>query len=349
MSTSKKTKQFAMKPLAAGLVLAGLAVPLAHADGYELAPGLTMTGFLDMSYYNSDYGDGVEDDNGDSAGIDQWEVDFLYDFGGKLTANVDVEWQDNGSDEGEEMHLEQAYVTYQAYDDISGKAGRFLSYSGWETEDPTGLFQYSGVGYAKYFYGAYQQGVSGLYAGDWFTGAVSLVTDIGNLEGDIKDTENPAVEVMAAFTPTDGLTWKSFYMGQESPVNGEDITMINSWVSYVIGGWTFALEGNYSENNSVAVSTVSANPLFDGVNAEATGGLFMVNYAWDKYGITGRIHDWEVEPEDGDSVEEISGFTISPSWKIHKNVLLVAEYRYDDEDVSGDDFNSYALEALVTW
>ena len=340
MSTLKKASRFSKTPLLASLLAAGMAAPYAHADGFELAPGLTMNGFLDMSYNVVDPDDADEDEN---AGIDQWEIQLHYDFGQGLTAHVDVEWDDNGDEEGEEMHLEQAFINYQINDAFSTKAGRFLSYSGWETEDPTGLYQYSGTGYAKYFYGAYQQGASGLYSGDLFTGAVSLVTDIGNLDGDVTDTDNMAVEVMAALTPTDSITWKTFYMGQESDINGEDITMINSWASYTIGGFTFALEGNYSENNNAAVGTA-------GDEAEAYGGLFMANYAFDNgWGITFRYHQSEVETEGGDTVEDITGYTIAPSWQIHPNLLLVAEYRMDNEDVSDVDTDSYAIEALLTW
>jgi hypothetical protein len=332
-------KRFRIRPLAAGLLAAGLTAPMAQADGFELAPGLTMTGFLDMSYYVFDPDEGGKDE---SAGVDQWEIQLHYAFTDGLSAHVDVEWHDNGSLEGEEMHLEQAYINYQVTDRFSTKAGRFLSYSGWETEDPTGLYQYSGTGYAKYFYGAYQQGVSALYGGDVFTGAVSLVTDIGNLEGDIKDTDNMAIELMGAVSLGD-FTWKTFYMGQESDINGDDITMINSWASYVMGGFTFAIEGNYSENNVPAVGLA-------GDNAEATGGLIMANYAFDNgWGITFRAHQWEVETEGGDTLEDVTGFTIAPSWQIHPNLLLVAEYRYDEDDASDNEANSYALEALLTW
>ncbi len=337
MSKLRKSSQTGLKPLAAGLLAAGLSASYAHADGFELAPGLSVTGFLDMSYNVADPDEG---EKVESSGVDQWEINLLYDFGEGLTATVDVEWQDNGDGDGEEMHLEQAYLTYGS-GAWTAKAGRFLSYSGWETEDPTGLFQYSGSGYAKYFYGAYQQGLSGMYSSDVFTGAVSLVTDIGNLKGDIKDTENLAVEAMAAFN-LGGVTWKTFYMGQESDFNGEDITMINSWASYALGGFTFALEGNYSENNVPAYFAA-------GDNAEATGGLFMVNYAWEKWGLTFRYAEWEVETEGGDTVEDVSSYTFAPSYKIHPNLLLVAEYRMDSEDVTGIDTDSYAIEALLTW
>ncbi len=82
-------------------------------------------------------------------------------------------------EDNQELDVEQAFINYALSDNLSLKAGRFLSYSGWETEEPTGLFQYSGTGYAGYFYGGYQQGVSGLYTGDGYAVAVSVVNDLG--------------------------------------------------------------------------------------------------------------------------------------------------------------------------
>ena len=119
------------------------------------ADNLSVSGFIDMSYLSID-ADGAGSTH--DSGIDQVELNFAYDFGNKLTATVDVEYQNAA----EGVDIEQAFISYAISDNVSIKAGRFLSYSGWETEEPTGLFQYSGTGYAKYFYGYYQQGVSAL-------------------------------------------------------------------------------------------------------------------------------------------------------------------------------------------
>ena len=163
----------------------------------------------------------------------------MYDFGDGLSTVVDLEYQDNGGVDsegdakGEETHVEQAYIKYTLNDAWSVKAGRFLSYSGWETEEPTGLYQYSGTGYAKYFYGAYQQGASVYYGSDFFDAAVSIVNDLGTLTGDTRNAKNPAVEIMAAFHPGDAWTLKAFYMTDKSDANSDDIIMINIWSSYI--------------------------------------------------------------------------------------------------------------------
>ncbi len=330
MNTLKKS----VSALTAGIVMASPT----FADGFELADGLTMTGFLDMSYVV------VEPDDGDSvtdSGVDQFELNFNYDFGQGLTTVIDLEYDYNGEPE-QETHIEQAYINYAINENLNFKAGRFLSYSGWETEDPTGLFQYSGTGYAKYFYGAYQQGFSLNYSGGMLGAAISIVNDPGTLKGDERDGEDPAVELMLALSPSESVTAKAFYITDKSDANGETIDMFNVWASYSAGGLTLAAEYNASENTGAAVAIA-------GDEAEATGYLLMANYAWDKFGVTLRYHGSEVETESGTTVEDITGITIAPSYQIHENLLLVAEYRMDEEDESGAETDQFALEALLTF
>ncbi|WP_438863020.1 porin [Neptunicella sp.] len=312
-----------LTPVAATLMLSMGTLSAAHAD--ESTGKLTYSGFIDMSYLSIDT-DGVGSTH--DSGIDQVEIDFAYDFGNKLKAFVDVEYQNS------EVDVEQAFITYAVSDQFTVKAGRFLSYSGWETEEPTGLFQYSGTGYAKYFYGYYQQGVSGLYNGNGYAFAVSVVNDLAGPES--TDSETPGVETMIAIMPTDSITIKGFYSFDKLAGTDEDTKMINLWASYAQGPLTLAAEYNSSEYTSLAA-------------ADASGYLVMANYAFDTFGLTVRYHDYEVEDAMGTTWEDMSAITISPSYAVNDNLLMVFEYRKDSDDVSGMDSDSIAVEALVTF
>lgn len=324
--------------MAAALTAAGLiASPLSLADGFDLTDKLAVTGFVDMSLVVTDP-DGA--DTSSTAGLDQFEIDFVYDFGDSLGAQVDLEYQDNGT--GEEVDIEQAFITYGVNDGFTIKAGRFLSYSGWETEEPTGLFQYSGTGYAKYFYGGYQQGVSALFKSSSVDFGVSVVNDLGDLEGEGRDTETPALELMAALHPNDSWTLKGFYMTDKLDGTNETTDLINVWSSFSTGGLTLAAEVSASENAPAAVGIA-------GVGAEADGFLLMANYGWDKWGLTFRYHESEVTTGAGAVVEELSGVTVAPSYAFSDNLLIVFEYRVDDDDVTGAGANTIAVEALLTF
>lgn len=341
MSQHKRT--LAGRAVAMAL-LAGSVIPAAaQADGFQLSEKLTLGGFIDMSTTYTDPDGGT---SSSSTGLDQVELNFLYAFSDKLSATLDLEYQNDGrtttdsngdtTDVGARVDFEQAYFNYDIVGGLSVKAGRFLSYSGWETEDPTGLFQYSGTGYGKYFYGAYQQGISTKYSHDVFDVALSVVNSLGTLEGEDTDSGHPAVEVMAAIHPVDFWTMKAFYMTDKDAA-GETISMVNVWTSFSFAGLTIGLEGNSAKNSAFT-------------DSKATGYLAMVNYGIGDFGITLRYHAWEVENDStGVTTEEMTGITLSPSYAVTDNLLLVAEVRLDTDELTDADTTSYALEALISF
>jgi hypothetical protein len=302
------------KNLIAGAIAAGI-VPAAHAQ-IELGSGFSVTGFVDMSYFNLDVdgADGTEK----SLGIDQFETDFLFEGSNGISAEVDIEY--GGTSTTPETFVEQAFVTKTfSGDKLSLKAGRFLSYTGWETEEPTGLFQYSGVGYAPYFYGWYQQGVSAQY--DF--GAVQLMGSVINSAFDPTDyNSDPDVEVGLGISPGN-FTAKVFMIDE-----GED-TYTNLWASYKVGGFTLAAE--YVDRDL-------------DTGADGDGYLAMMNYAKGFFGFTVRVAGYQIE-DTFDPIDTTS-VTLSPSFKIGDKLLIVTEYRMDDYDAGGIDNNTAAVEAL---
>jgi hypothetical protein len=308
----------------AASVAAAISLPSAAA-GIELGEGLSVTGFADMSFFSSDV-DGFP--TTDSFGIDQFEMDFMYAGSAGVSAQVDIEYGESsaGGPGDDDTFVEQAFITKQFNDQFSMKVGRFLSYSGWETEEPTGLFQYSGVGYAPYFYGYYQQGISAAYNAGKFGFTASLVNSVFNPLD--RDTGELSYELGLSVQPIEGLTAKVFYLSEKVDALDDETTVINAWVSYAMSGFTFAAEYNTAEYAG---------------GGDGDGYLLMANYASGPWGITGRYHDYEV-----DGTADVSGFTISPSYKVGDNLLLVAEYRMDDLS-GGVDAKGIAFEALFTF
>lgn len=307
-----------LTPFAASMALLAGAATNVQAET-TISDNLSVSGFIDMSYLSVDV-DGGESTH--DSGLDQVELNLGYDFGNKLTATVDIEYQN--ADVG--VDIEQAFINYAVSDNLSIKAGRFLSYTGWETEEPTGLFQYSGTGYAAIFYGFYQQGVSALYSGDKYAVAVSVVNDLAGPQS--TNTEKPGLETMVALMPTDEITVKAFYS------KDGDTQLFNTWASYSKDALTLAAEYNQAEDS-----------VFEG--SDANGYLLMGNYAFDAFALTLRYHAWETEDAAGATFEDTSGFTISPSFSVNDNLLMVFEYRMDE--INDVDVNYLAVEALVTF
>jgi len=302
------------KNLIAGAVAACIG-SAAHAQ-IELGSGFSVTGFVDMSYFNLDVdgADGTEK----SLGVDQFETDFLFEGSNGISAEVDIEY--GGTSTTPETFVEQAFVTKSFTDKFSLKAGRFLSYTGWETEEPTGLFQYSFAGYQPYFYGYYQQGVSAQY--DF--GAVQLMGSVVNSAFDPSDyNSDPDTEIGIGISPGDNFTAKVFLIDE-----GED-TYTNLWASYKIGKVTLAAE--YVDRDL-------------DTGADGDGVLAMFNYATGIFGFTVRYVDYTIE--DTFDPIETNSITISPSFKIGDKLLIVTEYRMDEYDAGGIDNNTAAVEAL---
>ncbi len=325
----KTTKKLLASAVAASLVGA-MTVP-AHAD-IELGEGLSVTGFVDMSFESLD----VDVDGADTTHefkIDQVETDFLYTGKDGVTAQVDIQYSRN-ADGSETTFVEQAFITKDFGGGLSVTGGRFLSYSGWETAEPTGLYQFSGTGYGDAFYGGYQQGVSAYYDTDSVDFMFSVVNDA--FDPNESDNEKLAVEAGVALTPAEGLTAKLFY------ISDDETDLINVWASYEVSGWTLAAEYNMGDYGSAGKDLGFGTPV-----EEADGYLLMANYAWSDFGITARYHDWSAEDIFGNTNNEDSAITIAPSYSVSDNLLLVAELRLNDtNDV---DSTAIALEALFTF
>jgi hypothetical protein len=302
------------KNLIAAAVAAGIG-SAAHAQ-IELGSGFSVTGFIDMSYFNLDL-DGA-DSTEKSLGVDQFETDFLFEGSNGISAEVDIEY--GGTSTTPATFVEQAYVTKSFNDKFSLKAGRFLSYTGWETEEPTGLFQYSFAGYQPYFYGWYQQGVSA--HADF--GTVELMASVINSAFDPTDYNSDAdIELGVGISPGDKFTAKMFFIDE-----GED-SYTNLWASFKAGPMTFAAE--YVDRDL-------------DVGADGDGYLVMANYAKGIFGFTVRYVDYQIE----DTLDPLdtNSLTLSPSFKIGDKLLIVTEYRMDEFDAGGIDNNTAAVEAL---
>ncbi|MGI1679369.1 MAG: porin [Cellvibrionaceae bacterium] len=317
----------------AAVTMSAGAAQMANAD-IELAEGLTVTGFVDMSFYYEDVDGAPESDQ--VFGIDQVETNFIYNGANGISAQVDIEYGESGNDDGQdETFVEQAFITKKFDNNFSVKAGRFLSYTGWETEEPTGLYQYSGTGYGGLFYGGYQQGISGMYDGEVFDFMLSVVNDAFNPTN--SDNESMEIEVGVAVQPVDGLTAKLFYITDD----GNETDIINFWTSYEVSGLTLAFEYNTAD--------------YDASDEEADGFLLMANYASGDFGITARYSSYEIEDSFGNSVEN-SAITLAPSYIVSDNLALILEVRLDDDEVApalfssvSVDTTSVALEALFTF
>ena len=320
-------KKLTTIPIAAAML--GLGATSSFAQ-IKVTDNLSLSGFLDMSAYGEAPKEGDATLN---AGFDQFELDFMYKFGDKISARADISQGGVGGGSGA-VHLEQGFVSYSS-NGFGFSTGRFLSVSGFESAEPTGLYQYS---YSKnVFYGGYQNGINLSYS----TGMVSLygavVADLwSNSESEILNT--PGFEGQIALAPAEGVTLKATYLYQmlddEDTLTLDDASqqLLNVWGSYAAGPITVAAEYNMLIDWVVPEDGALVN---DGMGH---GWLVMANYKFTDF-VAATVRYSGIILGDLDPDTEV---TFSPSLALSPNWLALAEIRYNIDAES----TQYGVESL---
>lgn len=317
------------------LTAAGALLSASAAYGQiELTPNLSVTGFLDMSATYTD-------DNGSKSStydLDQMELDFLLSYD-QITGQVDIDYQ---RDDTNELDLEQAFITYDLGEGTSITAGKFLSYLGWETAEPTGLYQYS------YAYGdtipGYHNGVSLDYNADWGSLGIALLDSVydddGSLGtgGDIDslfegDAYEYGIETKLVLTPAEGWTVFLGY-GVDRADTGDalmidDRKILNLWTSYEFGSSTVAAEYNNFTNGMLDIDQ----------------WLVMYSTALnDNDTITVRVSN-----DDRSDGSEFTKYTGAYIRTINDNLSIITELSSTDIKGADDKVTQAAIEALFTF
>ena len=286
-----------------------------------LTENLSVEGFVDMSYQDTDAGDS-------QFGIDQVEFDFLFSAGA-VSAQVDVEYEEN--DLNRTTEIEQAFVTYDLGNGGALTAGRFASQLGFEAFEPTGLYQVS-LAYSDERTGLplYDEGVKYTteIAGNYF----GLAIVDGVTPNAIGDGEGYSIEAAYAIDLASVQEGLSAFVGARYDVedaDADDDLLVDAYVSYETGAWIFAAEVVH---------------LDDG-NQHDTSALVMANYTYsDAASVTGRY-----SVEDGGLGEnDVTKITLAHNYAIADNLALIAEVSEVDED-RGDSDTEFAVELLFTF
>ena len=155
------------------------AFALAIFAAQTVSAEVKVSGFVDMSVFS--------DDGDASMSLDQFELDVSTDLGEGISMRADV----NALGPTAPVELEQAFITYDTGEGLALTVGKFLSCTGFEAAEPTGMYQYSYS--ATLVYGGYQNGVAASYGSDMFGlyGAVvssvwdGAETDVSGDESDV--------------------------------------------------------------------------------------------------------------------------------------------------------------------
>ncbi|WDE02984.1 porin [Thalassomonas viridans] len=304
------------------LTLSSLALISAQSLASTHDP-ISFSGYLDASFVSEDVDDTTEDD----FTLDALELRFLYQGKDNLSVVAHV----RGSSD-EDFELEQAHLNYQVNNNLNIVAGKFLSIQGWEAFHAPDLYQFSTS--ATLVYPGMMNGASVTYSNDDFTFHGAIVASAW----DSKDTETDdnAYDLAIQVKSIPDVTIHLGYTTEE--IANYDQALTNLWASYSKHGLTLAAEYNHLED-------------WGGKDYEGDGWLVMANYEFtERIALTLRTSALEVENAADFEITDIEKWTISPSYKVSEDLLLVFEYSETENNLlSGGDSDLFAIEAIVTF
>jgi len=331
------------KKLPLALTVLGFGAMVASAE-IKVNDNFSVSGFVDMSANGSKpisvNGTDVPDSLSDATlngSLDQYEMDFFYKFG-FFSARADI---NSGSGAASGIFTEQAFITAALTQELSLGMGRFLSSSGFEAAEPTGLYQYSTSKQTAGVYGYYQNGINIAYNTPKFGLYGAVVSDLWN-PNETELLKSPGFEGQVSVMPAAGITIKATQLWQmydkdTAPGGDDGQGLTNIWASYAMGKLTAAAEFNLLES---WIGTPKSD-------ATGMGWLAMVNYkVTDKAGVTLRYSSLTIDDKNSDTDDMGSEVTFSPSFQVSPNWLVLAEIR---EDFGNFEATSYAAESTFSF
>jgi hypothetical protein len=309
-----------LKASLAGLLLAATALQAQ----IKINDNISVTGFLDMSATNTD--SELSGDTDSTFNLDQAEIDFLLNFDG-ISGQIDLNYL--GGNDGA-FELEQAFMAYDLGDGSNIEAGKFLSYMGFETFEPTGLYQYS---YAYDITGSipgHHNGVRYNYSDDFMDLGLAILDSVYDPDASLGDSSY-GIEAKIVLRPIEGWTVFLGFAKDAAEGSNQDRDLINFWTSYEVGNITYALEWNDYDFGPMNVGSQF---------------LVMANLGiTDNLGLTFRVSEDEQDFKGGDTATK---FTVSPGWSVNDNLGMLFEVSQSDYGSEGN-VTSLAFETIFTF
>jgi hypothetical protein len=295
----------------------------------EVNENLSINGFIDGSITKTDNGTAIA--GGDTAnwGLDEIEVDFLFNVG-SVSGQVDIDTNDAAGTG--DLDIEQAHFTYTMDNGVSMTFGRFGSALGLEREDPAGLYTYSrAYGSSAFNLGnvdsAAYEGLSLSYAAEAWSLGVSIVNENGSIRsGGAKDDLD--YEVALSYTGIENLAVGVGMYKQNKNVaaNEADVTNVNA--TYQVGKALIGAE--YSKIDATV---------------DLTANMFLIDYdVSDKLGFAVRYSTYETAANN-----DIDTITIAPNYAITESLGAILEYSDVSNDTANSDSDTIALELTYTF
>ncbi|MDT8316491.1 MAG: outer membrane beta-barrel protein [bacterium] len=310
-------------------VVAGLALTFSSKVMAEEVNGLKISGFVDTSLYESQYGDS-------SFGLDQVEIDIEKKIDGSLSLRADINYmtamKDYSTAAGPEVEIqqfddlvEQAYVTYNTKG-IDLTFGKFNAPIGFELLDPVDMYQYSHALVFDYGLPTNLTGAMGSYEFNDMAD-ISLYV-VNGWDNNYDNNNSRTVGGRLGLTPFKGLNiGLSTISGKEGPTD-DKLTVVDMDLTLkMVDKLTIGAEYNSGKDEGGAAA---------GEDAEWSGFMVMANYAaTNDLSLTLRYDSFD--DEDGTRfnsgmIEKRTAYTVAALYSLGEGAGFLLEYRTDESD-----------------
>ena len=304
----------------------------------EINENLSINGFIDGSISKTDNGTAIDADgdgnaDGDTAnwGLDEVEVDFLFNVG-SVSGEVHVDTNNNGGNG--ELDIEQAHFSYSLDNGISLTLGRYGSLLGLEREDPAGLYTFSRAYATEFNLGDTdnnaQEGLRVSYAADAFTLSLSIENDSGTIREAQTSKDDLDYEVALSYTGIENLSLGLGYIKDNEGTAAAETDVLNINATYQAGKALLGAE--YTE--------------LDGNSRDRDAYTVLVDYdVSDKLGVAVRYSTYETTTANVD----VDKITIAPNYAITESLGAILEYSDISHDAANSDSDLIALELTYTF
>jgi hypothetical protein len=316
-------------------ILAAL-ISASYVSAIEVNENLSINGFLDGSYSHTDTDrGGAGGTDSQSLGLDEAELDFLFNAGG-VSGELHLD-NDNGNGPNDRnFDIEQVHMSYTLDNGLSVTFGRFGSALGFEREDPGGLYTYSR---------AYSSG-SAFNLGNvdntdtvqegarfgWSSDQLAISASLTNGQADSATLEENDLDLELAFSYTGienlAIGGGAFFDNDTSNANEADA--INLHLAYTAGKALVGFEYTEIDPGNSSSADLEAYQL-------------IVDYdVSDKLGVALRYSSEELGAN-----TDYDKITIAPNYAITESLGAILEY--SDIDNANIDSDLIAVELTFTF
>lgn len=319
---------------------------VASASAVKINDNISINGFIDGSYLNSDNtAAGGAQTETSNTGIDEVELNFLVNAG-NVSGELHV---DNNGDADGSLDIEQVHFTYSFGNGVSATVGKFGSNLGLEREDPAGLYTFSrAYGTDNYDLG----NVDGANVGEgvrigYSAGDFSLSLDLTNPVGVAE--ESPTIgagatagendydyELVVSYNGVENLSVtggiKSTTAIDSKPANAADAADVD----------VYSINAAYTLNKALIAGEYTSREV-DGAD-DLSAYLLLIDYDINnKLGFAIRYSEWETAAN-----AESDKITFAPNYAITDSLGAIVEFSAEEAS-SGAEEDTVAVELTYTF